>query len=89
MVAGTGSVALSVSPLPQLDAAGLVRDLDRYPYGCTEQTVSRALPLLYLSDLGVDQKEIDGELRERMEQAVGPHRQPPDGVRRLRPVVGL
>ena len=70
MLPGTAAVALSVSPLPQLDAAGLVRDLDRYPYGCSEQTVSRALPLLYLSDLGVDQKEIDGELKDRMQQAV-------------------
>ena len=70
MLPGTGSIALSVSPLPQLDAAGLVRDLDRYPYGCSEQTVSRALPLLYLSELGVSEKEIDGELKDRMQQAV-------------------
>ena len=70
MLPGTGSVALSVSPIPQLDAAGLVRDLDRYPYGCSEQTVSRALPLLYLSDLGVDAKDVDGELKERMQEAV-------------------
>ena len=70
MLPGTGTVALSVSPLPQLDAAGLVRDLDRYPYGCSEQTVSRALPLLYLSELGVSPKEIDGELASRMQEAV-------------------
>ena len=70
LLPGTTSVALSVSPLPELDVAGLVRDLDRYPYGCSEQTVSRALPLLYLSDLGVDPKDIDGELKERMQQAV-------------------
>ncbi len=70
MLPGTTSVALSVSPLPELDVAGLVRDLDRYPYGCSEQTVSRALPLLYLSDLGVSPKDIDGELKERMQQAV-------------------
>ena len=70
LVPGTGSVALSVGPLPQLDAAGLIKELDRYPYGCSEQTVSRALPLLYLSDLGVNPKELDGELNERMQQAV-------------------
>jgi alpha-2-macroglobulin len=70
MLPGTGSIALSVSPLPQLDAAGLVRDLDRYPYGCSEQTVSRALPLLYLSELGVSEKDIDGELKQRMQEAV-------------------
>ncbi|PZF76039.1 alpha-2-macroglobulin family protein [Aestuariivirga litoralis] len=70
MVPGTGSVALSISPLPQLDAAGLVRDLDKYPYGCSEQTVSRALPLLYLSDLGVDPKDLDAAIPDRMQKAV-------------------
>lgn len=70
MLPGTASVALSVSPLPELDAAGIVRDLDRYPYGCSEQTVSRAMPLLYLSDLGVDPRAIDGELPDRIKAAV-------------------
>ena len=70
MVPGTGTVALSISPLPQLDAAGLIRDLDKYPYGCSEQTVSRALPLLYLSDLGVDPKDLDANLPDRMQKAV-------------------
>ena len=70
MVPGTGAVALSISPLPQLDAAGLIRDLDKYPYGCSEQTVSRALPLLYLSDLGVSPKDLDADLQDRMQKAV-------------------
>ena len=46
--AGTGSAALSVGPLARLDAPGLLSSLDRYPYGCTEQITSRAMPLLYL-----------------------------------------
>lgn len=70
MLPGTGAAALSVSPLPELDAAGLVQDLDRYPYGCSEQTVSRALPLLYLSDIGIDPKSLDGGLEARMTAAV-------------------
>jgi uncharacterized protein YfaS (alpha-2-macroglobulin family) len=70
LMPGTGAIAVSVSPLPQLDAAGLVRDLDRYPYGCSEQTVSRALPLLYLSELGIKPEEIDGALQQRMQEAV-------------------
>lgn len=48
---GTGRVSVSVSPLAALDVPGLLAALDRYPYGCSEQIVSRALPLLYLSDL--------------------------------------
>ncbi len=67
MLPGTGAVSLSVSPLPELDAAGLIRDLDRYPYGCSEQTVSRALPLLYLSDLGT---VLDGDVTVRLQEQV-------------------
>jgi uncharacterized protein YfaS (alpha-2-macroglobulin family) len=70
MVAGTAALALSVGPLPELDAAGLVRDLDRYPYGCSEQTVSRALPLLYLSELGAKDVTIEGDLKDRLQDAV-------------------
>ena len=29
----------------------MLMTLDRYPYGCAEQTTSRALPLLYVSEL--------------------------------------
>lgn len=49
--AGTGSVSLSYANLPGIDVAGLMRDLDLYPYGCTEQTTSRALPLVAFRDL--------------------------------------
>ena len=42
---GTGAVSVSVSPLAALDVPGLLQALDRYPYGCSEQIVSRALPL--------------------------------------------
>lgn len=42
---------LSAGPLARFDVAGLLQRLDRYPYGCTEQTASRALPLLYLSSV--------------------------------------
>ena len=48
---GTGAVSVSVSPLAALDVPGLLQALDRYPYGCTEQIVSRALPLLYVNRL--------------------------------------
>ena len=51
MVPGSGSVAVTISPFAALDVAALLQALDRYPYGCTEQTVSRALPLLYVNKL--------------------------------------
>src|SRR4029077_10117947 len=48
---GTAEALLSVSPRPDWDVPGLLRALDRYPYGCLEQTTSRALPLLYVEDV--------------------------------------
>jgi alpha-2-macroglobulin len=51
LVPGTGSVAVSVGISTALDAAALLAALDRYPFGCSEQIASRALPLLYVNDL--------------------------------------
>jgi alpha-2-macroglobulin len=45
---GTAEALLTVSPRPDWDVPGLLRALDRYAYGCIEQTTSRALPLLYV-----------------------------------------
>lgn len=50
-LANTGSMTLAIGPLARLDVPGLLLALDRYPYGCAEQTSSRALPLLYLNDV--------------------------------------
>lgn len=49
-VPGTTEVSVTFSTLP-LDANALYTSLARYPYGCTEQTVSRAMPLLYSEQL--------------------------------------
>ncbi|GLT12405.1 hypothetical protein GCM10007928_46380 [Sulfitobacter porphyrae] len=48
---GTGEATLTAGPLARFDVPGLLRQLDRYPYGCTEQVTSAALPLLYLSSM--------------------------------------
>ena len=48
---GTAEALLSVSPRPDWDVPGLLRTLERYAYGCIEQTTSRALPLLYVEDV--------------------------------------
>lgn len=45
------SVSLNVARADGLDIPGLLMALDRYPYGCAEQTTSRALPLLYFDEL--------------------------------------
>ncbi|MCF3932772.1 alpha-2-macroglobulin family protein [Acuticoccus sp. M5D2P5] len=55
----------------ETNTAGLLRMLDRFPYGCAEQTVSRALPLLYLNEvaasIGLDDDEAIGP---RIEKAI-------------------
>jgi uncharacterized protein YfaS (alpha-2-macroglobulin family) len=64
-------INLSVGPTAALDVPGLLTALDRYPYGCAEQTVSRALPLVYANavaaTLGI---APDKELKERVQKAV-------------------
>ena len=71
LVPGTGSVSVSVSPLAALDVPGLLQALDRYPYGCTEQTVSRALPLLYANRLATAQHlGLDDKLDDRIKGAI-------------------
>ncbi|MDB5485377.1 MAG: alpha-2-macroglobulin-like, partial [Tardiphaga sp.] len=51
LVPGTGGVSLSVGLSTALDAAAILKALDRYPFGCTEQITSRVMPLLYVNDL--------------------------------------
>lgn len=51
LLSQTGSMTLAIGPIARLDVPGLLLSLDRYPYGCAEQTSSRALPLLYLNDV--------------------------------------
>jgi uncharacterized protein YfaS (alpha-2-macroglobulin family) len=50
-LAGSASATLTAGPLARLDVPGLLQQLDRYPYGCTEQLTSGAMPLLYLSGI--------------------------------------
>ncbi|MEJ8474158.1 alpha-2-macroglobulin family protein [Roseibium algae] len=49
--AETVSVTVTAGGAARIDVAGLLDELDRYPFGCTEQTTSRALPLLYLNQV--------------------------------------
>src|SRR5260370_21849118 len=46
LVPGSASVALSVGVSNPLNAAALLAALDRYPFGCSEQITTPALPLL-------------------------------------------
>lgn len=65
------SAMVSAGPLARFDAPGLLASLDRYPYGCTEQVTSKALPLLYMSSiteqLGLGKKD---RIDLRIEQSI-------------------
>lgn len=52
MLGGTGRFEIRVSPQPQLQIPEGLDYLDRYPYGCLEQTTSTLFPLVYLPDIG-------------------------------------
>jgi penicillin-binding protein 1C len=60
-----------VSPLAALDVPGLLQALDRYPYGCSEQIVSRAMPLLYVNRLAsAEALALDDKADERVKDAI-------------------
>ena len=70
-VPGSGHVSLAVSPLGDIDVPALLLGLDRYPVGCSEQIVSRALPLLYVDRLAPPQEfALDPDLKPRLAGAV-------------------
>lgn len=71
LVPNSGQVSVTVSPFGSLDVPGLLKALDRYPYGCTEQTVSRALPLLAVNQLAsMEQLALDDKADERVQNAI-------------------
>ncbi|MBL4915731.1 alpha-2-macroglobulin family protein [Szabonella alba] len=69
--AGSGLATMAVGPIARLDTPGLLAALDRYPYGCTEQITSRALPLIYFDQVAQAMRLKGAEdIRDRIEQAV-------------------
>ncbi len=65
------SVSVSVSGTSAFDVPSLLMSLDRYPYGCAEQTTSRALPLLYVAELAANAGlDADPAIEDRMNDAI-------------------
>ncbi|WP_137110040.1 alpha-2-macroglobulin family protein [Rhodobacter sp. SY28-1] len=71
LVPGSGKATMAVGPLARLNAPGLLAALDRYPYGCTEQMTSKALPLLYFDQVA-QVMELKGaaDIQKRIDEAV-------------------
>ncbi|MBI3700498.1 MAG: alpha-2-macroglobulin family protein [Afipia sp.] len=71
LVPGTGGVQLSVGLSTALDAATILKALDRYPFGCSEQITSRAMPLLYVNDLAAEAHlAMDTAVDQRIKDAI-------------------
>ncbi|RDJ20778.1 alpha-2-macroglobulin family protein [Bosea caraganae] len=71
LVPRSGQVSVSISPFASLDVPAILKALDRYPYGCTEQTVSRALPLLHVNRLAsLESLALDANADERVNGAI-------------------
>ncbi len=65
------SVSVNVTRSAAFDIPALLMSLDRYPFGCAEQTTSRALPLLYLSELAKQAGlEDDADVKKRVQDAI-------------------
>ena len=71
LVPGTGTVSLSAGLSTALDAATILQALDRYPYGCSEQITSRAMPLLYVNELAAGAHlALDADVDQRIKDAI-------------------
>jgi uncharacterized protein YfaS (alpha-2-macroglobulin family) len=73
MVPGTGSVRVDVTAWPQLNLPKGLDYLDRYPYGCSEQTTSTLFPLVALGEIGkrVDPARFeDRRIRDKVDAGV-------------------
>jgi len=66
----SADVDISVARLPGLSVQPYLSSLSRYPYGCTEQTVSSAMPLLFVENLGGFSDTSNATLRQRIQGAI-------------------
>lgn len=70
---GSVEVAVNYGGLRGLNVPALLRSLRRYPYGCTEQTVSVAFPLMFFNDpalIGAEAAKGSEAVREKVQEAI-------------------
>ncbi len=79
----SGQALISFSNLAGIDPAPLLDELYRYPYGCSEQLASVAMPLLYYNTLASEANRArDPRITRRVQEAATQllDRQGPDGA---------
>ncbi|MGO6664462.1 MG2 domain-containing protein [Rhizobium ruizarguesonis] len=65
------AISVNVTRSAAFDIPALLMTLDRYPFGCAEQTTSRALPLLYLAEVAKQAgMENDDDVKKRVQDAI-------------------
>lgn len=65
------TVNISVARPSPFDVPSLLMQLNRYPYGCTEQTTSKALPLLYVEDFSTKIPGLDtASVKDKIQKAI-------------------
>ena len=77
------TVLASFSAVGNIDLPGLLASLDEYPFGCSEQLVSRAMPLLYVEEAAAATLGVaPADLRTRVQDAINKllERQDSDGA---------
>jgi hypothetical protein len=68
---GTGRVSAAVSNISGIDVAAILHALDVYPFECSEQLVSRAMPLLYVNKLADPQAlALDPGIADRIKKTI-------------------
>ncbi len=80
---GSGDVAVSFSRIRGVEPGPLLDSLYRYPWGCTEQLTSSAMPLLFVDVLGGElDRGPERAVRPRVQKAVNGllNRQGPEGA---------
>ena len=60
----------AIGPYARLDVAGALTRLARYPYGCTEQLASGAMPLLYAANLSAIEGVDGGDSGAAVDKAI-------------------
>ncbi|WP_300514056.1 alpha-2-macroglobulin family protein, partial [Aliiroseovarius sp.] len=71
LIPGSGRATLAAGALGRINVPALLARLDRYPYGCTEQITSRALPLLYFGPVARAMWLADGvDVQDRIADAI-------------------
>lgn len=68
---GSGKAIMAIGPIARLNAPGTLAALDAYPYGCTEQIASKALPLLYFDQVA-QAMDLPGanDIKARVHEAI-------------------